>query len=88
MVLTLIQLRDKTTSIATSGRIVKLYPDIPVGYNIQGGAQLGLNEDREGRELPHGAHEEARLLKLAAILLRCWPRRAATQKQSASSRPS
>ena len=46
MVLTLIQLRDKQfdKALATSGRIVKLYPDIPVGYNIQGGAQLGLNE--------------------------------------------
>lgn len=46
MVLTLIQLRDKEfdKALATSNRIVRLYPDLPVGYNIRGGAELGLGE--------------------------------------------
>jgi putative PEP-CTERM system TPR-repeat lipoprotein len=46
MVLTLIQLRDREydKAMVTANRIVKLYPDLPVGYNIRGGAELGKGD--------------------------------------------
>lgn len=49
MVLSLVQLRDKQfdKAIATSNRIIAIYPDIPVGYNIRGGALLGLADTKK-----------------------------------------
>lgn len=46
MVLTLVQIRDKQydKALVTSNRIIKLYPDIPIGYNIRGGAELGKGD--------------------------------------------
>ena len=51
MMLTLINLQsgDMREAKTVSDRIVKAYPDLPIGYNLRGGALLGLN-DRDGAE--------------------------------------
>jgi len=49
MVLTLIQIRDREfdKALVTSNRIITLYPNLPVGYNIRGGAELGLGQTKK-----------------------------------------
>ncbi len=49
MVLSLIQIREKDykAALVTTNRIVKLYPDMPVGYNIRGGAELGAGDRKK-----------------------------------------
>src|SRR5690606_32560273 len=34
-------------ALVTSNRIITLYPNLPVGYNIRGGAELGLGQTKK-----------------------------------------